>query len=475
MASRWACVLTDEFARQATMETELGIPSALFAPPVRDSIVELGKSQIGFMNLFAWPLFRGVSDILPAMQFTVDRILSNRNVWEVKIEREIESLERQEGSGGSGDGGLQAPRDSSISLRSHSISSLSQSPEHHPPAMLNHPSMDFHMVSARASSTNGYDLSPRSSLGTLPHLAGSLPASIRHSAQGSLPTVFAAGEVGAGEISSRTPSTAYASPPSPQPQPLLRPRRSSNTVPSQLPLGLATTTTSTATSTVTGSSTDHRPSDVDPSVVAVVVTSPSKGSSQSTFSGTVSPSSTPPPPPPQQQQQQQPSSRQAQRHSSEKGSVPSSNNEWQSQTTSPTNVTYSPATEATSFLSETSSERRRGGHRGMNGSSSKSPSVTTSQLEFDNDHFHHSSHHTNNLYQPQQHHHHHVGLSPTTSNGSKDVYGITDERTTPPPSLPLSASDSMMNKTIRHRPSRWRLNFWKNRRKEHSNSSGSSP
>lgn len=88
-AAKWADILTDEFARQASMEEELQIPSALFAPPVRDSIIELGKSQIGFMNLFALPLFQGVRDLMPAMNFAVDEMHENQRTWQSKIDEEM--------------------------------------------------------------------------------------------------------------------------------------------------------------------------------------------------------------------------------------------------------------------------------------------------------------------------------------------------------------------------------------------------
>lgn len=86
-------ILTDEFARQATMETDLGIPTALFAAPVRE-IVELGKSQVGFMNMFALPLFQGVTDIMPAMSFCVEELQRNKSCWEVRIAEEQERVRR---------------------------------------------------------------------------------------------------------------------------------------------------------------------------------------------------------------------------------------------------------------------------------------------------------------------------------------------------------------------------------------------
>jgi hypothetical protein len=77
------------------MEQELRIPSCLFGgPPVRDDLIKLGESQIGFMNIFATPLFEAVADILPAMHFAVDEILTNKAVWEAKIEKERVKLKK---------------------------------------------------------------------------------------------------------------------------------------------------------------------------------------------------------------------------------------------------------------------------------------------------------------------------------------------------------------------------------------------
>ena len=87
VAARWTMILTDEFSRQASMETDLGIPTALFAPPVRETI-ELGQSQIGFINIFAFPLFQGVADIMPAMGFCVDELIKNKRCWEDRVSAE---------------------------------------------------------------------------------------------------------------------------------------------------------------------------------------------------------------------------------------------------------------------------------------------------------------------------------------------------------------------------------------------------
>ncbi|KAH7126763.1 hypothetical protein B0J11DRAFT_432433 [Dendryphion nanum] len=96
VAARWANVLTDEFSNQGVMEQELQIPSCLFGgPPVRDDLIKLGESQIGFMNIFARPLFEAVTDILPAMRFTVEEIITNKSTWEQKIKAESERKRRK--------------------------------------------------------------------------------------------------------------------------------------------------------------------------------------------------------------------------------------------------------------------------------------------------------------------------------------------------------------------------------------------
>lgn len=75
------------------MEHELSLPTCLFGgPPVRDDIIKLGESQIGFMNIFARPLFESVADILPNMRFSVDEIIENKVIWQSKIEEAKERL-----------------------------------------------------------------------------------------------------------------------------------------------------------------------------------------------------------------------------------------------------------------------------------------------------------------------------------------------------------------------------------------------
>lgn len=66
------------------MESELDIPSSLMAVPKSDTISSF-KAQLGFMNMFAIPLFQGVADLLPAMQYCVDELERNKALFEEGI------------------------------------------------------------------------------------------------------------------------------------------------------------------------------------------------------------------------------------------------------------------------------------------------------------------------------------------------------------------------------------------------------
>ncbi|KAI1393707.1 HD-domain/PDEase-like protein [Hypoxylon trugodes] len=80
-ALQWMYILCDEFSRQATMENDIGIQSSLIAPPKKD-FLSLARAQLGFMNMFAIPLFQGVADILPGMRYTVAELEINKALFE---------------------------------------------------------------------------------------------------------------------------------------------------------------------------------------------------------------------------------------------------------------------------------------------------------------------------------------------------------------------------------------------------------
>ncbi|KZL67026.1 3 5 -cyclic nucleotide phosphodiesterase, partial [Colletotrichum incanum] len=86
-ALKWMHILSDEFSRQASMESELDIASSLLSAPKKDTM-SLSKAQLSFMNMFAIPLFQGVADILPAMKYTVDELEINKGLFEQRIRDE---------------------------------------------------------------------------------------------------------------------------------------------------------------------------------------------------------------------------------------------------------------------------------------------------------------------------------------------------------------------------------------------------
>ncbi|KAL4898220.1 hypothetical protein BDV59DRAFT_1559 [Aspergillus ambiguus] len=89
VAEQWTKILQEEFANQGEMEKEVGMETALFGgPPELGNIYKLATGQIGFMSIFALPLFEGVADIIPDMRFTVDHIRNNQSKWHVLADAE---------------------------------------------------------------------------------------------------------------------------------------------------------------------------------------------------------------------------------------------------------------------------------------------------------------------------------------------------------------------------------------------------
>ncbi|KAI1808419.1 3',5'-cyclic-nucleotide phosphodiesterase regA [Daldinia bambusicola] len=93
-ALQWMYILCDEFSRQATMENDIGIKSSLISRPKKD-FLSLAQAQIKFMEIFAIPLFRGVADVLPTMQYTVDELEINRALFE-KTVQQIPQMEEEQ-------------------------------------------------------------------------------------------------------------------------------------------------------------------------------------------------------------------------------------------------------------------------------------------------------------------------------------------------------------------------------------------
>ncbi|UNI14414.1 3',5'-cyclic-nucleotide phosphodiesterase [Purpureocillium takamizusanense] len=84
-ALQWMHILAEEFSRQASMEDELQIKTSLMATPKKD-LISLATAQLGFMNMFAIPLFQGVADIMPAMRYTVEELETNKILFEHKVQ-----------------------------------------------------------------------------------------------------------------------------------------------------------------------------------------------------------------------------------------------------------------------------------------------------------------------------------------------------------------------------------------------------
>ena len=86
-------ILCDEFSRQASMENEIGIQSSLVSQPKKE-FMALVKAQLGFMNMFAIPLFQGVADVLPTMQYAVDELETNKAIFEKQV-KEIPGMDEE--------------------------------------------------------------------------------------------------------------------------------------------------------------------------------------------------------------------------------------------------------------------------------------------------------------------------------------------------------------------------------------------
>ncbi|KAK3698569.1 3',5'-cyclic-nucleotide phosphodiesterase [Vermiconidia calcicola] len=112
ISSAWAKLLMDEFARQGELESELQIPTCLFGgPPDNEDILAAAQSQKGFMSLFGYPLFQGISEVMPTLSSCVQELEHNRTVWDQKIEEE---KERREPKGNEGHVTLSSVTDNKV-------------------------------------------------------------------------------------------------------------------------------------------------------------------------------------------------------------------------------------------------------------------------------------------------------------------------------------------------------------------------
>ena len=215
------------------METELGIPTTLFGgPPELGNLIKLGKSQIGFMNIFARPLFEAVSDILPAMMFTVEEMKANQMIWTNKIKEEEE---REDFSDRKPSEGLLSPR--SLSPNQHSSRPESSHPEGLPASNSSPTVTSVSPVMLGLEADNLQDRS-LSSLHQDPNLSDQ---NLRQSdtsrrSSGGLPRRHLGSDPDSTASFSRRSSGALST--SNIPHSIVSARRTSNSSPSQLQLGL---------------------------------------------------------------------------------------------------------------------------------------------------------------------------------------------------------------------------------------------
>jgi 3',5'-cyclic-nucleotide phosphodiesterase len=145
IAEKWTQILQEEFANQGEMEREVGMETALFGgPPEIGNNYKLATGQIGFMSIFALPLFEGISDLLPQLQFTADHICRNQAQWQ---EISNEELKKQ---------GLPVEKRAEITVspRSHSPAARSTNTEK---LILDSGDGAADPIDSRASSTGAYN------------------------------------------------------------------------------------------------------------------------------------------------------------------------------------------------------------------------------------------------------------------------------------------------------------------------------
>lgn len=244
-------------------------------PPEIGNILKLANGQMGFMTIYAHPLFDAVADVMPGMAYAPAEILTNKAIWAHRAEKEKrKELLRQET-------GAVSPRSQSPAtpvrkpldtIQDHQV----PTPDH---AHYTSSPLRGQVTTEEAGAVRE---SRRSSLGSLVTPSGASHSQSRRSSLGSPFGVGPqSGSATSPDMTSRRSSGAFPGA-NPQPPPL-QARRSSNTVPnSQLQLS-GDDTEGAASTSHRGGSSENDPilgKDFDlvqPARSAVIAISPERG------------------------------------------------------------------------------------------------------------------------------------------------------------------------------------------------------
>ncbi|KAI9740995.1 MAG: 3',5'-cyclic-nucleotide phosphodiesterase [Cirrosporium novae-zelandiae] len=91
IAFQWTELLQNEFLEQGRLEEAAGIETALpGGPPNIHDERSLAKGQIFFIEMFADPLFRGVSEILPSLMECYNILDDIITIWKSKLDSGLE-------------------------------------------------------------------------------------------------------------------------------------------------------------------------------------------------------------------------------------------------------------------------------------------------------------------------------------------------------------------------------------------------